>query len=115
MDEKKRIYLTDEIIAQMGAQISALQRSVSERGRAILEMDGEIHALRETAAKHKQELERQKKHHERELESERQFIVGMFVNSFSWRLTAPIRTIAAACRRAKLRFLRILGRADKDR
>ena len=98
----------------MGAQISALQRSVSERGRAILEMDGEIHALRETAAKHKQELERQKKHHERELESERQFIVGMFVNSFSWRLTAPIRTIAAACRKAKSRFLQILGRADKD-
>ena len=100
----------DEIIAQLGAQISALQRSLAERGRAIVEMDGEIRALKQAVADHRRQLE-----HERQLmERERQFIVAMFVNSVSWRLTAPVRVIGGAFRKVKLFLFSILSIAHKD-
>jgi len=101
---------TDEIIAQLGAQISGLQRSLAERGRAIVEMDGEIRALKQAAAEYRRQMER-----ERQLmEQERQFIVAMFVNSVSWRLTVPVRVIGGAFRKAKSFFLRILAISNED-
>src|SRR6266704_3545954 len=93
----------DEIIAQLGAQISALQRSLAERGRAIVEMDGEIRALKQAVGDHR-----------RQLEHERQFIVAMFVNSVSWRLTVPVRVIGGAFRKVKLFLFSILSIAPKD-
>src|SRR5262245_37040910 len=100
----------DEIIAQLGSQISALQRSLAERGRAIVEMDGEIRVLKQAVADYRRQLE-----HERQLmERERQFIVAMFVNSVSWKLTVPVRVIGGAFRKAKLFLLRNRPIAHKD-
>src|SRR6476661_8133630 len=73
----------DDVIAEMSVQIAALQHAVVERGRAISRLDQELHALE----KSNQELERQK-----------QSLVHMWMSSFSWKLTIPVRMVGDAFR-----------------
>jgi len=90
---------SDDINAELAAQISELQQALAQRGRAIIRLQGET----ELAAKRC-----------RELEQEKQLFVETVTNSLSWKLSSPIRWTGAAIRKAKLALSQLRAKTTRE-